>query len=59
VIYSMHKGNVMLKSFVDGRVIPDTLYDVLYTLEWNMGENLVSWSTIDAKRTAYQHSTMV
>jgi hypothetical protein len=57
VLYSAHKGNVILKFFVDGRVIPVALYDVLYIPEWNMGENLVSWSTIDAKRTAYQHST--
>jgi hypothetical protein len=28
VLYSTHKGNVMLKSFVDGRVIPVTLFDV-------------------------------
>jgi hypothetical protein len=47
----------MLKSFVDGRVIPVTLFDVSYIPEWNMGENLVSWSTIDTKGTAYLHST--
>jgi hypothetical protein len=57
VLYSIHKGNAILKSFVDSRVISVTLYDVLYIPEWNMGENLVSWSTIDAKETAYLHST--
>jgi hypothetical protein len=53
----MHKGNVMLKSFVNGGVISVTLYDVLYISEWDMGENLGSWSIIDAKRTTYLHST--
>jgi hypothetical protein len=49
----MHQGTVKLKSFIDDNVIPITLYDVLYFPEWNMGDNLISWSKIDAKGTAY------
>jgi hypothetical protein len=57
VLYSMHKGTVMLNPFVDCHVIPVTLFDVLFIPEWNMGENLVCLSTIDAKGTAYLYST--
>jgi hypothetical protein len=57
VLFSTHRGTIQLGSFIDGHIIPVTLYDVLYLPEWNMGDNLISWSKIDSKGTAYLNSS--
>jgi hypothetical protein len=57
VPFFTHRGTVQLKSFIDGHIIPIALYNVLVLPEWNMGDNLISWSKIDSKKTTYLNSS--
>jgi hypothetical protein len=52
----MYEMNMVIVSVDDHQVISDTLFDILYNDEWNIGENIVSSSINDTKGHVYVYS---